>query len=349
MFLVAVMNNLPEMILGLCWSIVIFWAGRRFERWRAGHPAEATVLNGRTGRMRKNWLMWGLVILVVLAVVAWAGGAFAGTIRLCTGAANGNYSKVGDMIASFGGQNLEVVVVRDTGGTWGNIDRTVNMDAADPNACDAMIGQPDGPTVLKRDNPAGAGKLIKVGNLHREYLHVICNRAADIGELEDLEGSNEYSVAVGAEGSGGWLIWQNFIAEDADYDAIVPKNLGGIDAIADVAAGNTTCMLQPAGLHNGTVNEANELFAEDVVLVQAQDKDFNDAVDHQGDPLYEFTSIPGGTYPDIQDGMFGSSVDTISWLAAVYMNIDRVSEADRSNFIRAVANARKQAEAEFGD
>lgn len=33
---VAVFNNLPEMLLGLCWSGVIFLAGRRFERWRAG-------------------------------------------------------------------------------------------------------------------------------------------------------------------------------------------------------------------------------------------------------------------------------------------------------------------------
>lgn len=31
---VAVVNNLPELILGACWTVVTFAAGRRFERWR---------------------------------------------------------------------------------------------------------------------------------------------------------------------------------------------------------------------------------------------------------------------------------------------------------------------------
>lgn len=28
----AVVNNIPEIALGLCWSSVVFWTGRRFER-----------------------------------------------------------------------------------------------------------------------------------------------------------------------------------------------------------------------------------------------------------------------------------------------------------------------------
>lgn len=33
---IAVINNLPEVALGLCWSSVMFWFGRRFERrWPA--------------------------------------------------------------------------------------------------------------------------------------------------------------------------------------------------------------------------------------------------------------------------------------------------------------------------
>lgn len=30
--LIALFNNLPEIALGLAWSGLIFWAGRRFER-----------------------------------------------------------------------------------------------------------------------------------------------------------------------------------------------------------------------------------------------------------------------------------------------------------------------------
>jgi len=33
---IAVFNNLPEMILGASWSGLVFWAGMRVGRWRAG-------------------------------------------------------------------------------------------------------------------------------------------------------------------------------------------------------------------------------------------------------------------------------------------------------------------------
>lgn len=34
MWAVAIVNNLPEFVLGVCWTSVVFWTGRRFERWR---------------------------------------------------------------------------------------------------------------------------------------------------------------------------------------------------------------------------------------------------------------------------------------------------------------------------
>lgn len=37
--LIAVFNNLPEIALGVCWSSVMFWLGRRFERWKASRKA----------------------------------------------------------------------------------------------------------------------------------------------------------------------------------------------------------------------------------------------------------------------------------------------------------------------
>lgn len=31
---IAVFNNLPEIMLGLCWSYTCIWSGMRLERWR---------------------------------------------------------------------------------------------------------------------------------------------------------------------------------------------------------------------------------------------------------------------------------------------------------------------------
>jgi hypothetical protein len=37
--MIAVFNNLPELILGITWSGVVFAGGRRFERWKASRNA----------------------------------------------------------------------------------------------------------------------------------------------------------------------------------------------------------------------------------------------------------------------------------------------------------------------
>ncbi|MCX5495789.1 hypothetical protein OSH11_13830 [Kaistia dalseonensis] len=34
--LIAVLGNLPQLALGLCWTTVVFLGGRRFERWKSG-------------------------------------------------------------------------------------------------------------------------------------------------------------------------------------------------------------------------------------------------------------------------------------------------------------------------
>lgn len=282
----------------------------------------------------------------------------ATTINICTGAKEQPYANVGGMIADMakGDPNINVRVITGTGGTWGNIQRTALGEASDAayeagEACHAMIGQPDGLAQLKRQNAAAASKMKPIGDLHREYLHVLCSKESgvdDIGDLESDPKGNGYSIALGDNGSGAWLIWQNFIAEDEDYAAVPVKNESGAVALASVAANETTCMLVPAALGNGQVRQADEMFGDSLVLAGANDSDFNDAVDGQGKPLYEWMKIPSGTYEKNLQGWF-SSADTISWTAKVYVNTDRVSDNDAlSSLIIAVARAKAAAQSQYG-
>lgn len=281
------------------------------------------------------------------------------TINLCTGKSGLPYAQIGDMIAnSFAGDpNIEIRVIKDTGGTWGNIQRSTNIDTsgvpteadyAAGTACHAFIGQPDGPALLARKNPGEAKKLATIGTLHREYLHVVCNKESGVDDLSDLEGDTTKSIAVGQPGSGAWIIWENFVFEDADYGKTPTSTLSGIDAISDVATGTTTCALIAAGLKNADMNEADELFGEEVVLAGANDKDFNDAVDIEKKPLYEWREIPSGTYPLHLQGWF-SAKDTVSWKAKVYLNSSRVSDARaKSALIRTVARLKSNIQKEYG-
>lgn len=91
----------------------------------------------------------------------------AAALTLCTGAADQPYAAAGEMIrAEAKGAGLIVDVVKDTGGTWGNIQLSLQ------GKCDAFVGQPDGLAYLKRTEPANAAKFVPVADLHREYLHV---------------------------------------------------------------------------------------------------------------------------------------------------------------------------------
>ncbi|MCX5495790.1 C4-dicarboxylate ABC transporter substrate-binding protein [Kaistia dalseonensis] len=290
-------------------------------------------------------------IMLAAAILPLAGSAAAAdpiTLNLCTGGSSGPYHQAGLMIAGMAKSdpNVRINVIADTGGTWGNIERTVLGEG-----CDAMIGQPDGAAYLKRQNPAAAMKLKPIADLHREYLHALCSKesgVSDIGDLENDPKGHGWSIALGDQGSGAWLIWQNFVAEDSDYGAVPVTTESGVIALSSVAANETTCLLQPAALGNSLVMQADEQFGDGLALVGVNDRDFDDAADPQGKPLYAYAKIPSGTYPNSLQGWW-SAKSTVSWVAKVYVNPDRIPDQKALGaFITAVARAKPAIRAQFG-
>lgn len=284
-------------------------------------------------------------LLISTVILLLPTAALASPIRLCTGAPEGNYAAAGGEIQKMAGKAISITVV-NTDGTIDNLERLLDLPADHPEACDAMIGQPDGPAYIARKAPAKVKKLRQVAELHDEYLQVLCGRASGVDDLSDLEGMDGASIAIGEVGSGSWLVWQNIIAEDADYGRIVPRDESGALALSAVAAGDTTCMVVSAALGYSTVQEADNLYGDRVRLVDADDSDFNDAVNIKGEDLYTFRSF-SGVYPRSLQTGWGTGVDTIAWRAAVYVNVERVSKADLSGFITAANRAAVGIKAEF--
>jgi TRAP-type uncharacterized transport system substrate-binding protein len=291
-----------------------------------------------------------LASAALLGLASAAQAAEPATIRLCTGDDPGVYFDAGEYIAGFSTAKIKIVTVPDTGGTWSNIHRAIDLPATDPNACDAFIGQPDGPALLARKEPGKVADLRKIGSLHREYLQVVCSQKSGFTELDDLEGNAQASVALGADGSGAWLVWQNIIAEDDGYDAIQVRNVGGIEAANDAAEGRTSCWLRPAAAPDPQVAQADDLFGDRLVLASANDKDFNDAEDIDGTALYtDDFNLPHGLYKhNLQTSWTDNSVETISWLAGVYVNSKRVPKGVTGDLIGIVANAAKGLRAKYG-
>lgn len=278
------------------------------------------------------------------------------TVNLCTGGEGKPYNLTGEYIAGFlkDSKNVRVNVIV-TNGTWDNIERTLMTDAtpesvADGSACHAFIGQPDGAVVLKRKNPAAAANLKEIGKGPREFLHVLCSKESGVTDLSDIAGDNTKSVALGANGSGAWLIWQNFVNEDASYAEVMVSDESGAIAMSSVASNSTTCAMVPAAVVNPTVAEADVNFGDAIALVGANDKDFNDATTIDGKPLYKWQAIPSGSYPtNLQAGWF-TSVDTVAWQAAIYVNKQHFTNSTKAleDLITAVAKAKPAIKNSFG-
>jgi TRAP-type uncharacterized transport system substrate-binding protein len=269
--------------------------------------------------------------------------ANAAAIRLCTGAADQPYAAAGELIKDEAkGNGLDVEVVKDTGGSWGNVQLSLQ------GKCDAIIGQPDALAYLKRTEPANAAKFLPIADLHREYAAAVCGKNSGVTDIGDLENDPaKYSIALGERGSGAWLIWQNFISEDSDYSGVRTTAESGDDALSAVANDQTTCALVPAALVNSVMRSADELYSDNLILVGVNDKDFDDAPDAQGKPLYTYSKIPSGTYPKLQGWFSGKA--TISWLAKVYVNKDTLTDQNvRKALIRSVMKARQNVVSNFG-
>lgn len=302
----------------------------------------------------KRAYLYACAAAAVLTLAPSIAAADTPEILLCTGGETGVYYQAGQMIADKAGRRIKVKIV-ETGGTKDNMERVIDLGIDHADQCHAMIGQPDGPAYLHRTAPAKANKLRQVGTLHREYFQMVCNKAAKVDDLGDMEGSSNYTVAVGAPGSGAWLIWQNIIAEDEKYGAILTSNEEGSLALSAVDSGTAaTCLVRTAGLGDGVIARADSAYGDTMVLAGAyDDKDFNDALGIDGKPLYTYDyPIPAGTYPVSfqKPGFFSGSakVNTISWNAQVFVNKDKFDNKTLDAFITAVADASQQIKAKWG-
>jgi TRAP-type uncharacterized transport system substrate-binding protein len=276
-------------------------------------------------------------------------------VNICTGGEGKPYNLTGEYIAGFlkDSRNIDLRVVTSKG-TWDNIERTVlgpqTPEAVESGeACQAFIGQPDGAVLLKRKNPAAAANLRIIGQGPREFLHVLCSKESGISDLYELAGDSSKSVALGSQGSGAWLIWQNFIAEDKSYGDVQVTPEEGAIALSSVSSNTTTCMLVPAALGNATMLQADNDFGDQLTLSGANDKDFNDAANIDGKPLYKWQEIPSGSYPANLQGWF-SSKDTVAWTAGVYVN-NRYFDGNQKaleELITAVAKAKPAIKNTFG-
>jgi TRAP transporter TAXI family solute receptor len=243
------------------------------------------------------------VLLTTTALSAYA--ADKPTMRLCSGPDGGNYQRAAQEIVKQGRDRINFTII-DSKGSMDNLDKLAAGE------CDAAPVQNDAFRVYKQKYQKDAGALERAGPLYREYVHLICNRKADVGRVVDLR-AGKVAVAIGPSGSGSSVTWDSFVLADKRYEKTPTVPLAGLRALEKIKIGDEVgCMLWTSALNSGFMKNDGNAAGEYVHLVKADDGDFANAKDERGTPIYHYADIPSGTYPKIQDGTFGSSVATVA-------------------------------------
>ena len=229
-------------------------------------------------------------------------------VNLCTGAKDGNYDFAGIQIALQAKGSLHGTLIN----TAGSLDNLAKLDAG---TCDAAIVQADAYSVYLQQNPRSTLSLERGRALFPEFVHFICNENAGLSKITGLQKTQ--TVLIGPAGSGSSVTWNSFkLADPARYESIPTQPIGGIRAAGKVQDGSdAACMFTVIGLKASGINAINDLAKTSsgrILLVNAQDSDIPGVKDPKGKTMYEKASIPGGTYPDLQHGTFGTSVPTIT-------------------------------------
>lgn len=242
--------------------------------------------------------------------------------RLCTADKNGNYSRFGQLVRTSAANDVNVQIVNTAGSMQ-------NLQYIQEGKCDGAYVQRNAFTAYAKRNPNGHFNFERVATPAIEFAHMVCGRDSDVDNVGDLIGK---TLLIGDTGSGTEVTWSDFTEMDHNYLNVKTEHVGGVRALNKVATGQADCMMYVASLNTNLMNKANAM-GDRLVMVPVNDWDFNSMEygggklfsghkDQSGEEVYTFYDIPGGQYPNIQDGIVMSSVETLT------VPVDMVSSLD---------------------
>jgi len=245
------------------------------------------------------------------------------TLKFCAGVKGGNYEFTAlQLQKQLKGQvNVEVV---PTAGSWENLQKVSSGE------CDGALAQSDALYLFSKENASGLNIQTLEPNLYSEMFVLLCNRNSGVKEFSGLTKSTK--VYTGGRGSGSDVTLRGLIRADidnggGDYKEVPLDNEGGASALVKLNGGQGACMAYTGSPGNQFMKNA-EKFADNLVVVQVEDKDFNDVVykDNKGNSLSVWNDdveIPSNAYGKLMPSgaVYGyKSVPTVAVTAAIVLS-----------------------------
>lgn len=271
-----------------------------------------------------------LLSLASLAVLSLATPAIAQSaipeLRICTGGESGKYYQTARELKDQLNGLVTVVPIL----TNGSMD---NLGKLSSGQCDAAIVQSDAYGQFTVSRPAAKLDFKRTAVLYQEYVHMVCNKDAEIDAVGDIR-KEGMTVLTGPNGSGTEVTWLTWAKQDESYAKVATYPAGGLEALTTVQQGiDAQCALFVAGLGSGTMMEYDALAGDSLVLAKVNDGWFDDVKDPKGNPVYKFSDIPANTYPHLQTGGWfgGDKTPTITMDAVLITNSSWIAANPKGN------------------
>jgi len=167
-----------------------------------------------------------------------------------------------------------------------------------------------------------------------EPFWLLVNKKSGIDEVDGLDPS-KHTLLMG--GSGSAASWSNLAHHSAKslfgnkrYANFNPQTVDRVDGIKQVASNKNAVMLVVMGLNSPFLQMVNDTYGDSVSIVPFNDSKFNNVEDSEGNHVYDFVTVPGGKYPNLQEGWFSTSVETLAVQAVVVCNEDAVKRLGKT-------------------
>lgn len=242
-------------------------------------------------------------LAIILAVGLFSSPAFAANSKLnmCTGKSEGGYYIVGQIMKTTAkNYGIDIVNVSGTGGTWGNIVRTVFNEASPENvangsSCDLFVGQRDGIMRLQRQNRSKLLSLTAIGPAVTETIHLLCQNDAGVKKVSDL--SDKTKLAVGGPDSGSRLVWDNAVNQNPSFKSVP---IVSDDPLSAVTTGSAKCGIIVGAAPDPDMVSANDNYGDKLLMADYTDSSLAKVVDPiTTAALYREVSVPKQTYANL--------------------------------------------------
>lgn len=242
------------------------------------------------------------------------------TLTFGTGGLDGTYYAFCGKFKDVVGQSLNVVC-EPSGGSKENLVSVVSAKSQCVLAQSDVID-----SVLKQNASVSFGPYQM--SAYSEEFWLIVNDNSGINSVKDLDPKKHTLLMGGSGAAASWdalaLYAKNSMLGYNKYAEFKTETVDREAGLSRVANDKNSVMLVVMGLNSPFLKRANDVYGDKLKLAAFDDGSFDNLTDREGNYIYHFVTLPGGTYKKLQSGWLSTSVETLSVQAVVVCNSEAV-------------------------